>query len=285
MPWTPPAADPAPDPLLTRAAALAVRGGPLGGPLFAFRSVESTQTVAADYARAGAPEGTVVVADHQRRGRGRRGRVWLAPPGRALLFSCVLRPPIAPARWPEIALAAGCGVAEAIETVAGGASVRLKWPNDVLAGGRKLAGILAEGVVGHPPLVVLGVGVNLAQAPADWPPALAGRATSLTACGTPVARWSLLAACLARVGAWYATLLARGLPPVQAAWQQRGLLGLRVATAAGEGVAEGLAPGGGLILRRADGTRAVVVAGEVTLPVTAGAEPGDGGPPDDGGPP
>jgi BirA family biotin operon repressor/biotin-[acetyl-CoA-carboxylase] ligase len=255
-------AEPAPDGPLTRAFAACLPGGRIAGPLRAFGSVPSTQTVARAWAAAGAPEGAVVIADHQSAGRGRRGRAWSAPAGAALLFSVVLRPPLPVARWPELALAAGCAVAEAVEAVAGVAT-RLKWPNDVLAGARKLAGVLAEGVAGPAPAVVLGVGLNVSQADADWPPELAARAVSVAALAGPVSRPALLRAVLGRLDAWYGVLLARGFEPVRTAWRARGALGQRVvAPGLGEATAVDLAPGGGLLVRRPDGGTEVVVSAD-----------------------
>jgi len=196
MPWTAPATEPASDPALTRVFAGCLPGGRLSGPLLAFASVASTQGICRVLAAEGAPEGTVVLADHQTAGRGRRGRAWTAPPGTALLFSCVLRPPLDSSRWPELTLTAGCAVAEAVESTAG-VAVRLKWPNDVLVDHRKVAGILAEGVLGEDPFVVLGIGVNVLQRGADWPPDLSSRAVSLAAVGSAVGREALLAAILA----------------------------------------------------------------------------------------
>lgn len=122
-----------------------------------FVEVDSTNRVAADLARAGAPDGVVVGADHQTAGRGRRGRTWESRPGASLLVSVILRP--APA---VVTLAAGVAAAEACETVAG-VDVGLKWPNDLLVGEAKVGGILAELVAGA---AVVGLGVNLAWAPA-----------------------------------------------------------------------------------------------------------------------
>jgi BirA family transcriptional regulator, biotin operon repressor / biotin---[acetyl-CoA-carboxylase] ligase len=122
-----------------------------------FAEVDSTNRLAADLARAGAPDGLVVVADHQTAGRGRRGRRWESRPGGSLLVSVVLRP--VP---PLVTLAAGVAAAEACEAVAG-RPVRLKWPNDLLVDGhRKLGGILSE-LVGD--AAVVGLGVNLTWAP------------------------------------------------------------------------------------------------------------------------
>lgn len=122
-----------------------------------FDQVDSTNRVAADLARAGAPDGVVVVARHQTGGRGRRGRTWESRPGSALLVSALLRP--AP---PLASLAAGVAAAEACQAVAG-TPVVLKWPNDLLTGdGRKLGGVLTELVDGT---AVVGLGVNLGWAP------------------------------------------------------------------------------------------------------------------------
>ena len=122
-----------------------------------FAELDSTNRLAADLARTGAPDGLVVGADHQTAGRGRRGRTWESRPGASLLVSVVLRP--APAL---VTLAAGVAAAEASQTVAG-VYVGLKWPNDLVVGEAKLGGILSELVAGA---AVVGLGLNLAWAPA-----------------------------------------------------------------------------------------------------------------------
>jgi BirA family biotin operon repressor/biotin-[acetyl-CoA-carboxylase] ligase len=118
-----------------------------------FVEVDSTNRLAADLARAGAPDGVVVRADHQTAGRGRRGRSWESRPGTSLLVSVILRP--APAL---VTLAAGVAAAEACA----GAEVGLKWPNDLMVGDAKLGGILSE-LVGD--AAVVGLGINLSWAP------------------------------------------------------------------------------------------------------------------------
>ena len=142
-------------------------------------------------------------------------------------------------------------MAEGLEAVAP-VSAKLKWPNDVLVDGSKLAGILAEGAAGIAPHVVLGVGVNVSQRDADWPTDLAGRARSLAGLGLTVSREELLTAILARLDVWYGVLHG-GFEPVRDAWRQRGLLGLRVPLAEGEGTSVDLGPGGELVVQRADG--------------------------------
>ena len=119
-------------------------------------------TEAAAWARAGAPHGAVVTAREQTAGRGRHGRAWHAGPGESLLASVVLRPDLGPDRLGLVPLAAGLAVAEALARF--GVEARIKWPNDVRVGGRKLAGVLAEShwEAGRA-VVVLGVGLNVAQ--------------------------------------------------------------------------------------------------------------------------
>jgi BirA family biotin operon repressor/biotin-[acetyl-CoA-carboxylase] ligase len=145
----------------------------------------------------GAPEGAVAAAGEQTEGRGRLGRSWQAPTGTSLLFSIVLEPPVAAARLAELSLVAGAAVAEALEAEAG-VPTTVKHPNDVLVGGRKVAGILAEAAEGR---VVLGVGVNVSQTEAQLPDATL--ATSLALEGATVDKAELLAAILERLEAHY----------------------------------------------------------------------------------
>ncbi len=123
----------------------------------------STNAVAADRARAGAPEGHVVVAEHQTAGRGRLDRTWVAPPRAALTFSMVLRPGVPAAAWPWLPLLTGHTVAKVLRA-AGHPAAGVKWPNDVLVGERKVAGILLERVeTPDGPAAVVGVGLNVSQ--------------------------------------------------------------------------------------------------------------------------
>jgi BirA family biotin operon repressor/biotin-[acetyl-CoA-carboxylase] ligase len=120
-------------------------------------------------------EGTTAAADHQTQGRGRLGRIWEAPPGRALLFSVLLRPSPPMALWPELSLVAGDAVAAVVREETG-VEAELGHPNDVLIDGRKLAGILAEASPGR---VVLGIGLNVNQTAGELPAATPKPATSL----------------------------------------------------------------------------------------------------------
>lgn len=145
----------------------------------------STNAVVAERARTGAAEGLVVVAEHQTAGRGRLDRTWVTPARSALTFSVLLRPQAEPARWPWLPLLAGVAVQGAV----GGGS-RLKWPNDVLLGDRKLAGILVERVdTPAGPAAVVGIGINVSTTPDELP---VPTATSLAIGGHDVDRTDLL---------------------------------------------------------------------------------------------
>jgi BirA family biotin operon repressor/biotin-[acetyl-CoA-carboxylase] ligase len=157
-------------------------------------------------ALAGEPEGVVLAAEEQTAGRGRMGRTWVSPPYAALTFSLLIRPDVAPARRGWLPLLTGVAVAAAVTEVTG-VHASLKWPNDLLAGEAKLAGILAEAAGDA---VVVGIGLNVSTEPAELTPLLAGPspgalpATSLRAAGaTALDRAGLLLAILARFERWY----------------------------------------------------------------------------------
>jgi BirA family biotin operon repressor/biotin-[acetyl-CoA-carboxylase] ligase len=215
--------EPEVDPAESGALAGCLPGAPLGGPLLAFARLDSTQETCRRRAEAGAPEGLVVVAGHQARGRGSRGRSWTAPPGAGLLFSVLLRPTRPAAEWSTLTLVGALAVAEGLEAVTGLAP-QLKWPNDVLLDDRKVAGLLAEARHGGHPHVVLGVGINLTQSRADFDPGLADRATSLALAGGPAPRGAVLAAVLASLAARYRDWLARGFAALREPWRARGSL-------------------------------------------------------------
>ena len=147
-----------------------------GTPRRHFAATDSTNTRARELAAAGAPHGTVVTAAEQSAGRGRQGRSWTAPPGGALLYSAVVRP--LDERHLMLPLAVPLAVCEAAEELRPGIECGVKWPNDVHLEGRKLAGVLIEARP-QDGWAVVGVGLNLTIAPADFPPELRETATSL----------------------------------------------------------------------------------------------------------
>ena len=221
----------------------------LGRPRLHLRSTGSTNERARELALAGAPHGTVVTAGEQTSGRGRQGRGWSTPPGTALALSLVIRDPD-----PLLSLRAGLAVADLA-----GASARVKWPNDVLVDGRKVAGVLVEGRP-QEDWAVLGMGVNAAVDLAVLPEELRATAGTLglDPAELPRALETLLAALEARLAeppeATLAALRARDA-----------LAGRPVHWEGGEGVGAGIAGDGALLVRDAGGTVHALAAGEVHL--------------------
>lgn len=226
-------------------------------------TTSSTNDDARALAEAGAPDGRVVLALRQTEGRGRRGAAWFSPPGEALAFSVLVRPQEPKALWPRLALAAGLAVAEALE--AHTPLVGIKWPNDVWAGGKKIAGILVE--AGRD-FVIVGIGLNVNTA--SFPPEISEIATSLAiATGSRHSRPQVLAEVLKRfeirrhqIGAEFESL-------VRAVSLRCVLTGhaVRLNTSAGpkQGVVEGIAPGGELLLRTPHGLERLLQADDVRL--------------------
>jgi BirA family biotin operon repressor/biotin-[acetyl-CoA-carboxylase] ligase len=257
-------------PDLARAADLvAQRGCGLGRPLHLLASTGSTSDDAHQGARDGAPHGATWVAEEQTAGRGRRGHRWTSPPGEGLLFSVLARTSCPPARLPPLALVVGLAVREAVVRAAPGASVQIKWPNDVLLGGRKVAGVLVEAVTVGPRVeaVIVGVGINVHTR--VFPEEIAERATSVALAGgpTPPDRAEILADVLAGLDRDMHVVLGRGLGLLRARLEAADALrGRRVRTDTGEeGTGAGLAEDGRLLLRRDDGGVAALSAGEVHL--------------------
>jgi BirA family transcriptional regulator, biotin operon repressor / biotin---[acetyl-CoA-carboxylase] ligase len=227
----------------------------LGHPRLHLRRTDSTNERARHLAHSGAPHGALVTAGEQTAGRGRQGRTWTAPPGRALLLSLVLRVE-APALIP---LQAGVAVAETV-----GDAARIKWPNDVLVEGRKVAGILAEGRP-QEGWAVLGIGVNVALRPGDFPPELRETAGTLNRAPEDLDR--TLHRLLAALERW----LESDQEAVIAAWRERDALeGQPVEWSEGSGKAVGIDDAGRLLVGTSSGTVALD-AGEVHLRRPSGA--------------
>jgi BirA family biotin operon repressor/biotin-[acetyl-CoA-carboxylase] ligase len=241
----------------------------LGRTLHSFPEVDSTNQVARSLADEGALNGELVLAESQRSGRGRRGRSWISTPGKNLTFSLILRPPLPAARAPEITLTAAVAVAEVLERA--GFDVRIKWPNDLLIGGRKVAGILTEVATDGDRLrqVILGIGLNVNLAPGDLPPELRATATSLREeRGEPLPRAFLLAALLLSLEEWMDVLVEKGFPPIRLRWRElSATLGSEVKVEGPGGAIVGQAldldDDGALRVRDAAGAVHRVVGGEV----------------------
>ena len=239
--------------------------GPLGGPLVHLDVVGSTNDHARELALAGAPHGTVVTAERQTAGRGRQGRTWSAPAGRALTLSALVRLP-ATATGP-LPLAVAIAVAEACEAVSP-VTCRIKWPNDVWVGGLKVSGVLIEARP-QDGWAVIGIGLNVDTALDELADDLRQTASSLRiASGQPVDRDAALDALLVRLAVWLERL---GNPArVAKAFRERDVLqGRRIAwgsdQARQEGEARGIDDDGALIVFTDAGERVRLDAGEVHL--------------------
>ena len=229
--------------------------------------VPSTNTALVEEARAGAPEGLVLVADHQTAGRGRLGRTWSAEPGTALLVSVLLRPPLPIDEIPLVLMAAGLAACDGVEAAAG-FRPQLKWPNDLVVGDRKLAGLLSEAAGGGEPAVILGLGVNVAAG--AYPEDLAGEAISCEeVTPKPVERAELLVGFLAALESRYSTVLTGKRDDTLTAYRaDSATLGrrVRVELTAGdalEGEATRLADDGQLVVVDDAGTEHSVNVGDV----------------------
>ncbi|HTS79372.1 MAG TPA: biotin--[acetyl-CoA-carboxylase] ligase [Myxococcaceae bacterium] len=240
----------------------------LGRTVHAFDSLGSTSEHAFRLAGEGAEHGELVVAEQQTAGRGRRGRSWASPAGKNLYASLVLRPELPPQRAPELTLLAAVAVAETLRGE--GVEATIKWPNDLQVGGRKIAGILTElsAEADRVHFVILGIGVNLNAAPADFPPELAEVATSvLRVTGRRVNRAAFAARLLRTLEHWLDVHEQEGFGPVRARWRElSSTLGLEVLVKTDRrelrGKAEDIDADGALLLRTEDGVERVL-AGDV----------------------
>jgi BirA family biotin operon repressor/biotin-[acetyl-CoA-carboxylase] ligase len=227
-----------------------------GAPHRHFARTDSTNTRARELAEAGAPHGTVVTAGEQSEGRGRQGRTWTAPPGKALLYSALLRP--LDERHLLLPLAVPLAVCEAAESLQAGLECSIKWPNDVWVEGRKLGGILIEARP-RDGWAVIGVGLNLSIETDEFPPELRDTATSLRGGAT---REEARAALDAALGRW----VEEDAEKILAEWGGRDALrGREIAWDDGSGVADGVDDRGSLLVLTAGGDRVALGAGEVHL--------------------
>lgn len=240
-----------------------------GCELHCFAEVDSTNTVARDLARRGAAEGTVVIADAQTRGRGRLGRSWVSPRGRNLYLSLVVRPNLPDAFVPRLGIAAGVAVCEAVREWC---PATIKWPNDVLVAGRKVAGLLIEAESEGPSrFLILGIGVNLNADATDFPPELRDKAGSIRmATAALVDRQRFAARLLTRLEERLDQLRRQGFAPIAAAWQTLSdMIGAEITvdepSGRVSGVVLGLDDDGALRLRLRSGSEHRVVAGDVTI--------------------
>jgi len=238
----------------------------LGRPLMYEPVTGSTSDNALLAARAGAPHGSLFVADEQTAGRGRRGHAWLAAPGESLLFSVLLRPKLELSQTSALTLAIGLALRDAIGPLLKD-RVDIKWPNDLYVNGKKLAGILVESQLQGASLQAVVVGVGLNVATRDFPPEIAARATSLALMGAlhverePLLR-DVLNAIAQRVDAYQRTGISGILDELNAA---DALRDQRVRVDAQEGIGRGLDEQGRLLLENHAGIIHPIIAGTVEL--------------------
>jgi BirA family biotin operon repressor/biotin-[acetyl-CoA-carboxylase] ligase len=237
--------------------------------LICLHRVGSTNDVGRAAAQRGIDGRLAIFAEEQTAGRGRGGRRWTVPAGRGLLGSTLWRPEVAPARAATLGQAAGVATLDALAAL--GVEARLKWPNDVLLGRAKVAGILLESAVeaGRLRHVVMGIGVNVNQAADELPPTPYPATSLRLATGRPADRAALAAALLSALARRYDQWQARP-DDVFARWRAAlSTLGQEVAVVGPEGERGGRArdvePDGSLVLERADGSVERLVSGEVSV--------------------
>jgi BirA family biotin operon repressor/biotin-[acetyl-CoA-carboxylase] ligase len=243
----------------------------LGTEFHYFEEISSTSTRARELAEKGAPEGVVVVAEAQTHGRGRLGRRWESPALANLYFSVVLRPEIAPAHAAQITLTAAVALADSVASFIPQPPA-IKWPNDILVGGKKLAGILTEAACRSERVdyVILGVGVNVNLRIRAMPETIRRRATSLAELkGENLARETVLRRLIQDLDRCYGILEAAGFDALRPRWEARfDLRGKRVRADLGDrvviGVARGIDPSGALIVEDESGRAHNIIAGDVT---------------------
>jgi BirA family biotin operon repressor/biotin-[acetyl-CoA-carboxylase] ligase len=244
----------------------------VGRDIRVFESTTSTNDIASRLAGGGVAEGMVVFAESQSQGRGRLGRAWVSPPRKGLWFSVLLRPDIAPQTATQLNIAAATSLARAIASQTQ-LVPEIKWPNDILIGGKKVVGILTElsAELDQVKNVILGIGVNVNIESHEFPPELRRIATSLKIeTGATVDRPSLAVAILRELENDYRRLRGGDFEGIAEEWQRQcTTLGQHVAIRAGErvvrGRAESLDGDGALLLRTQHGHLERIVGGDVSM--------------------
>ena len=267
-----------PDRLLAEEIRSGLQTNIFGRQVFSFSEVLSTQTHVRSLAEDGAPEGSVVLAERQTRGRGRLQRVWTDLPG-SIFMSLILRPEIPPDRAMHFPLLAGVALAKAVQSIAPTLDPQLKWPNDLQLKGKKCSGILAE-MAAEPErihYIILGLGLNVNCPFSKMDPDLRDIATSLQIeSGAPVSRTTLVRSLLEFLEAIYCSYLTLGFEPIRNEWKQWSTtlntqVRVRSASETLEGLALDIDENGALIIQQTNGRLTTVVAGDVSLRVASGS--------------
>jgi len=243
-----------------------------GHQLYYFTETGSTNDEAFSLGLAGAPQGTVVIADSQTKGKGRMQRLWHSPKNSNIYTSVILRPPVQPSKASQIPIAAGVAVAEVLETYCPD-KVRLKWPNDVLIDGKKVCGILAQmkTYANAVDFVVLGIGINVNLSREQFPRDIQEIATSLAVeTGREISRLELIISLYENLEKCYKKLLQKGFGPIKEKWLELApMIGRTVQVTFKdetlEGKATGLDDDGSLILLTEGAKEIKVSAGDATI--------------------
>lgn len=244
----------------------------IGRDIRVFEATTSTNDVIEKLARDGVREGAVVFAESQTKGRGRLGRKWMSPARKGLWFSILLRPALRPQATTQVTVAAATALRRALEMQTG-LKPDIKWPNDILIKGRKVAGILTElnAELDQIKYVILGIGVDVNLTFSDFPADLKDQATSLrTELGRSISRAELAVAVLRELDADYARVILGGFSSVADEWEAHcSTIGREVAIQVGErevrGRAEALGDDGALLVRTEHGHIEPIVGGDVTV--------------------
>jgi BirA family biotin operon repressor/biotin-[acetyl-CoA-carboxylase] ligase len=239
----------------------------LRGPVLHYVRLPSTNDMAKGLARQGYPEGTVLVAESQSAGRGRLGREWESPQGTGIYLSLILRPPLPPTELPKITLTAAVAVVRAIKE-ATNLEMGIKWPNDIIFGGKKLGGILTEMETESDQMshVILGVGLNINTL--AFPDHLDTVATSLSSTGRSYSRLAIVRAFLRSLDGFYGRFLRREFPAILEEWRRASVtLGKPVTVKLGTGELSGLAldvaTDGALLVEKPGGKVEKIISGEI----------------------
>lgn len=250
----------------------AFQGKKIGCPLYFFDRAESTNSLIFGLAEEGAPEGTLVIADRQTNGRGRMKRSWHSPPGVNLYSSVILKPDIDPSAAPAIALMAGVAVAELL-TVYCPSTVHLKWPNDVLVGGKKICGVLSEIKISGKKImfVILGIGININMQSADFDPSLGDTATSLREEAKRMfSRVEVAVKLFDNISKYYDIFTSSGFAPIKEKWLcYSPMVGRDCEVLSGHdllrGKVAGIDDGGALVMVDDDGRAQRILAGDASI--------------------
>lgn len=244
----------------------------IGHKIYYYEEIGSTNDEAYLLGRQGLPEGSVVIADEQKAGKGRLARSWHSPPKANIYTSILLRPNFAPAAAPRLTIMAGLAVAETLKIFCP-EIIQLKWPNDILIGRKKVCGILAQmqAEAGKIDFIVLGIGINVNMSDNDLPPDIEKSATSLMMLtGAALSRGEILINLYKNLSKWYKKLIDGGFEEIRQKWTQGAMLiggevQINYHKEIIRGIAQGIDEDGALLVKPAEGKEIRVMAGDASI--------------------